>query len=572
MDIPMAHLEDDIVPESIEVIPDDSFSLNTETIINPFDIISDETSIFFNQDNSRIVPTLKRENNTYVYQPDSTVEFSPDSFDVSAIIKKNLTYDSSKTYHVHLGVNNDLTWAKQLITIFGSAGTRQICPANIIINDQSNLPSSLTAKHYDQIDFTFVKTYDGNALNSAMTSYLDVATILKQRTNLWITVSHIDEAFPVNKTNTCRYTSPQIYNQSFVCSDPIASNTYEFPYYPKNLYTYHQWMINAPFYILERPNLGFLIISSEQFLNNLSKNAKLIYETLFQVYAKTYLKTVFKHSWITDSPVDYLNNPTCTLKRNHAIISLPDMITDSHFGYNFSKNEYTLQLLDLDAKSAVVYSKTDEYQNLIFSKLLKTDPIKDQNQISLYTSKGTVIYYEKTVIKQIESKIQVKTSIEEDDTCVNSYICKVTVLPIKSSAHKIYTSKEYTFTLQYPKRLYYLVATQATRDNAHESDLYLLDEYEYSPGSGMAIATIQVKYSSAPIATDVRQLGGGAPPEKRYDDYELMDIGSLKGRPYRIGTSMVIKLPKRLEKYDAYIADAISARKLAADMAIIKYM
>jgi hypothetical protein len=75
-----------------------------------------------------------------------------------------------------------------------------------------------------------------------------------------------------------------------------------------------------------------------------------------------------------------------------------------------------------------------------------------------------------------------------------------------------------------------------------------------------------------PLAADVRQLGGGAPPEKQYDDYELLDIGSLKGRPYRVGTSMIIKLPKRLEQYDEYIVQAIDRRKVAADMAIIKYV
>ncbi len=577
MDIPMAHLENTLIPDSIEIIPHSDFAVNTEKTISPFEAVDDESALFFDENQRRVVPQFKREQNEQIYQPDNTVEFTPDSFSVAAVLKKNLTYDSSKMYNIKICIKepteNTLTWSKQLITIFGAAGARQLCPANIVINNQSNQPSSLYAEDYTTTDFVFVKTYDGNAMNQEKTSYLDVYTILNSRTNLWLTVQDTAAMFKnATASVTTWYNSPQIYQQRFTLNAPVADSSYEFSYYPKSVYTYHNWATNAPFFILERPNYGFVIISSEQFLNNLNANAKLIYETLFQIYAKTYIKTVFTNSWITDEPIEYMGSPDCKFKQNHKTISLDNMIAKSKFGCKLLPGEYKLQLLDIDSINAVIFSKTDSNNNLLFNKLFKTDPVKEQSQISLYTSKNTVIYYKKTVIKQLESKIQIKSSIEEDPACIDSYICTVTILPIKSSKHKIYTSKEYTFTLEHPERLYYLAATEASQDDTVESTLLLLDEYEYSPASGTAIAVIQVRHSMSPIAADVRQLGGGAPMEKQYDDYDLMDIGSLKGRPYRIGTSMVIKLPKRLEKYDAYIADAIAQRKVAADLAIIKYI
>ena len=577
-DIPVAHIENGIMPDTIEILPYEDFVLDTEKILNPYDSVSDDTLLFFNENGQKITPAFKRENNNFIYQPENTTEFSPDEFDVAAVIKKNLSYDSSKIYNIQIGVNelnNNLAWSKELITIFGSAGTRQLCPANIVINDQSGQPSSLVLDDYTKADFLFVKTLDGKAFTQSLSSYLDVDTILRSYTNLWLTMSNTSDAFLTpNAPASYRYVNPQIYNQAFSATSTICVNEdYEFPYYPKSIYTYHHWFIGTePFYIIERPSRGFIIISTESIFKNLQTNAKLIYETLFQVYAKTYLKTNYEHSWITNEAVDFLGSSSNRLKRKHKAINLSSMIEKSSFGCQMESNDYALHTLDIDSAAAVIYDEADTNANLFFRKLLQTDPVKPQNEISLYTSKGTIIYYKNAVIKQIESKIRCKVSIEEDESCVNNYIYTVTILPLKSSKHKIYTSTEKTFHIQYPERLHYLVATATTQESDEESTLLLLDEYAYSPASGMAIAEIHVAYESIPVAADVRQLGGGAPPEKQYDNYELLDIGSLKGRPYRIGTSMIIKLPKRLEKYDEYIAKAIDRRKIAADLAIIKYV
>ena len=45
----------------------------------------------------------------------------------------------------------------------------------------------------------------------------------------------------------------------------------------------------------------------------------------------------------------------------------------------------------------------------------------------------------------------------------------------------------------------------------------------------------------------------------------MFDIGNLNGRPYRIGTGAVVKLPKAYKPYENEILAAINKYKVAAD-------
>ena len=71
------------------------------------------------------------------------------------------------------------------------------------------------------------------------------------------------------------------------------------------------------------------------------------------------------------------------------------------------------------------------------------------------------------------------------------------------------------------------------------------------------------------MAYDIRQLGGGLP--SAYTDYDMLDIGNPKGRPYRVGTGAVIKLPKAYQKYADKILKAIESYKVAADQFYVVY-
>ena len=67
---------------------------------------------------------------------------------------------------------------------------------------------------------------------------------------------------------------------------------------------------------------------------------------------------------------------------------------------------------------------------------------------------------------------------------------------------------------------------------------------------------------------DMRVRGGGL-PESEPDNFDCFDIGHVNGRPYRKGGSVIITLPKRLEKYKDIIEDTINQYKTAQVYPII---
>ena len=55
---------------------------------------------------------------------------------------------------------------------------------------------------------------------------------------------------------------------------------------------------------------------------------------------------------------------------------------------------------------------------------------------------------------------------------------------------------------------------------------------------------------------DMRKLGGGL-PEDMEDNYELMDIGHINGRPFRPNSTVVFTLPKKFKQHEELIRNAI---------------
>ena len=161
---------------------------------------------------------------------------------------------------------------------------------------------------------------------------------------------------------------------------------------------------------------------------------------------------------------------------------------------------------------------------------------------------------------QLESDVIIDTEIDEQENCY------ISVRPFVSSKHKIIYNKEEKFRIKKPTYEYVLIALPV--DTTDTSTLQLIEKNRYA-GDGLVIANISVEYVGEKTSFDIRQLGGGLP--KEYTDYEMLDIGNLKGRPYRIGTGSVIVLPKRLEKYDDRIRQAIADYKVAANRIYVVY-
>jgi hypothetical protein len=65
------------------------------------------------------------------------------------------------------------------------------------------------------------------------------------------------------------------------------------------------------------------------------------------------------------------------------------------------------------------------------------------------------------------------------------------------------------------------------------------------------------------------RLKGGGLPEDMPDNFNLLDIGHIYGRPYRQANTLIITLPKRYEQYKQEILDVINKYRVAEDYPIL---
>ena len=63
-------------------------------------------------------------------------------------------------------------------------------------------------------------------------------------------------------------------------------------------------------------------------------------------------------------------------------------------------------------------------------------------------------------------------------------------------------------------------------------------------------------------------MGGG---ECSIINYDMLDSGSLKGRPYRLGSTMIIKLPKRFKDQRENILSEIKKHMSSADYPVLMF-
>ena len=568
LDIPVSHIEKEYIPDSISVELEPDFAEKKEIDIEPYHRFNSDDKLLFDKNNNLVDIQTKREDGKYTYIPKNITEFAPDTFSVSAVVKKSLYYTNSNNYNLNVGIyeqGNNEAFAKKMIAIFGDAPYRGICPSNITVNNGFMQPDSMIKDSTDNLDFFFAKTYDGYYTDSSKSIFIDIAEILDKHVNVWISINNACSSsyFNTLDQNTgYMFNIQTLYNKTFEFENYIytAVDHVNISAAPESECTYHHKTLFdlSPVLIIEKPEKGFLIISHEEMLNNPEKYAQFIYEIMMYVYTRAYKGTRTIESWITDQNVDYLGTPNNTLNRNHKKINLTEMLND----LNLSTYNYDIIGIDIkDENNNVIYHHKDNQNNLYFSKLALSDPLKKSDQKSIFTTRRTVLFFQNEGIKEIESSVQIGTNINENNEC------SVTVEPFISSSKRIIVDKSVTFTIDDITETYCIIALPVNEDNI--STLFMINEKEYNYKTDLLVAKVKVNFIGEDTAYDVRILGGGLP--EKYTDYEMLDISNIKGRPYRIGVSAIIKLPKELKEYDDIISDAIEKHKVAADIFFTSY-
>lgn len=618
-DIPLAYVDTSNTEQVVSVAKEPAFANNTsESVVRAYDEFDSPEAYLFNS-NSEIIKdlVLKRLGNRYIYEPQNAVEFTPLQFSFNALVKKNMTYRNDKNYNLKVAVHeedSDLTFSKLLIAIFGDAPRRGICPANISINNMAMTPDSLINTSYADNDMLFIKSSDGyhyKEVTTATTSEpvaettivgtttntvtdgnvttkttkvvtvvgqektrtttvvtttikeLDMGAILDANTNVWLCVDTFGNMITTQTGTQFALSNPTLYkNKAYT----IKNYTHYFnkanaPHdkYPTNTYTYsYPFDDSGAAVILEKANGGFIIVTHSAFFDNLNDNVKLLYELMMQIFLQAYYRTKQFNSWITDQPVDYIAYKKSKYNLQHAKVNLNDLLKNEN--YNIG-NEYTLLQVN-PSTTDVMFINMNPDKDMIFYKISsQPDPVKNEGHISVYTSRHSVIHYKQAVIKKIESGLSISTEINE----TGLYI---TIHPCHSTQYRINTTQDLTLRIEDARLEYALCCKPGTTDI--ENDFVLVVAKNYTVADGIKIATIKVinKYDTKTL--DIRIDGGGLPLDSE-PDYNMLDIGHISGRPYRIGSTLLVRLPIRLKEHDKKIKQTLENHSSSGDYIVVIY-
>lgn len=567
--IPLAFVNTEYDKFKVDVNVSEELAEPKMTLVRPYDVFNSEDPYFFNSAGELINNvTLKRTGTKYYYEPQSITEYTPDTFDVSVVIKKTMQFRNDKIYPVKIGVieeGAEIEKSKKLISIFGDAGLRGLCPPNIVINNGNMMPESLIANTIKENDILFVSSENGKTINYGKDiGTLEVNEILPKYTNIWMSVDSFGELLKkeerTDETIDGELESPQLYKTSKY----KISNKYKYtfqdgienPDYPKSEYNYS--IPHPSVLLLEKPGQGYIVVTPKEMLEELKMNVSIIYEILMYVYLNSYYESERVSSWITDVPIEYASWQKSKFDMRHKKINLENLVSKAD-----TDGEYSLRQVKL-SNASVMFTGLNEDHDMIFRKYVNnTDIKKKENEITFFTTKQTVVNYTPEDIYTGNSKANIETIIADDGTVY------VSISDTYDSEHRINIRDTQTFTIDDYTGKYYLCTKEGSTDIQNTVQLIKKTQY-LKEAHGFIICEIEKKVEKQTKLYDIRTRGGGL-PEDSIDNYEMMDIGRIDGRPYRVGSTMIIRLPKALKEHEDKIQEAVNKHIAAGDYPIFIY-
>ena len=592
LNIPLAYVDIDYTKNKVSKIVDANFSTNKKTILYPGQLFENKDFKLFNKLEEEITNKdnlFYYTDGQYAFYPNNTIKFTPKKFLWKATVKRNFTYNISNTYNINIGCkyNDDLN--KRLINAFMDPSNRDLLVhSNIKINNDSTNYSTFSSIENEKADFMFIKSHNCKHYDTDQTLEINTKEFLDAHTNVWF---GCEDAVYLNESyKMLLATNPT----TFRVADPIVTKecTVDSSYYfdlstvstPVGVTVHNIFDTTlVPVLILEYENLGFIIITSYTILDDPLKYESLMYEVMMYVYTKSYESTDYINDWITYKLPDYeINNGIYSIKSGFvskkSITSLLNLTDD-----------YNLISLDIKDDNTVRTLSTEDTTNSSGGNIVclgqnggrpifaingtltgYTEPNKPEGWKSVYCD-GSVYYIEK-LYYLIEEDITNKIIIAEKD---NSLIVKL--YSFKSSKLNINKQSDSTIQISYIKTdgdlvqrikeaeyVVYYVKAYDKIEFCYAED-YIEDDSKYK------LFNILVEQTDSAIEIhDMRQLGGGL-SEDEPDDFELLDIGHINGRPYRMAGALVLTMPTKYSSYDEYIQKVINKYKTAEDYIAVFY-
>lgn len=542
-EIPVAYIDTKDIEYKARFSIEEDFAEDSKSIMRPYQVVESENMILFDENENIIKGSkFRKRGNTIFYEPPGAREFSPAMFTCNAFLKRKAIYDSEKLYDIKIGTaerDTKIPLASKLISIFGNAYKKGLCPPNIKVNGGDISRESMINAANNEADFIFVETNNGIDFSG-----LNINTLLDKNINVWISSSQwgqspgdppgvLVQEGSMNSfyKNTAR---KKISKYRFTTQERIESLkdncTYSFPY--------------EDVMLIEKKDRGFVVVTPSDFIENCGDNVKVIYDVLCYIYFNAYKKSKKISSWITNEPVDFAAYSYQKIEAFHKTILLDNLVGDTALN-----DEYKLLGISVQP-DGVKYVGLGPNKELLFRKTNKIniDQKKNDDDISYLTSKNTVVFYGKLDAYNTKTRVKLTGKRSRDKM-------SVVIQSIINSDKAIWTNEEVILDIPDIRLVWFVCAKSGTVNTP--SIFTLVEQSEYSIGKhGYKIAEVRIDTDKNVKIVDTRVFGGGLPAKEK-EDYDLIDIGNLYGRPYRLGSTLIIRLPKRLRPHESKIRQAV---------------
>ena len=598
--IPLAHLDVNHEKYNISKIISQDFSTSTKKALIPNMELYNENSLIFNEYGTIIDSNsvINRVDDKYYYYPNNMIEFTPLQFNYEMIIKKRLSYNISSKYNLNISCiddKNKLSFTNRLSKVLVAPSQRNYLPNNITINNNSTNINSLINIDYENTDFVFIESNDGlyyDHLINNKKELIDFNSFLDSNINTWVIGDEHDK-YPICNIENDLIVSikkPVITSNDKIeirdyynASDPALSGLTVHNIFSNNI---------CPILIIENKGRGFSIYSSSSIFSEdkIMQYRNLIYETLMYVYCNSYKKSSTVSEYISYEMPDYevINNNLYKKTSFTSKTNLNDLLrlnTNDYniYSINITDNNNDLPVPDDDLVNTVdnIIFKGISNNRAVFELSNKTkntsvyqEPNKPTGWKSIYHNNK--IYYIEQIHYLIESDIEQNLFLIEKDLDL-----LVRLYPFKSSKYGLNIEKDLQVTIPFIKttinnierirnEIYVLYIDLNTKNLGADFESDFNKESEENKNKIVLANIIVQQQKENTSLTDMRLKGGGL-PEDMPDNFNLLDIGHIYGRPYRQANTLVITLPKKYEIYKDKIQEVINKYKVAEDYSAIYF-
>lgn len=315
----------------------------------------------------------------------------------------------------------------------------------------------------------------------------------------------------------------------------------------------------TPIALVHKSDAGYIILSNESIIRNSQDCKELIYNILMHVYLNSYFETKKRTTWICDYPVESFIKYGNRLNERHSRINLTKLLSEDGYNLGIAYDELFEPIIsDNVVNDTPAYSK-----ELRFRVKTNTCPVRSTKEKSIYTVNGTIMNYDtdSSVIYLLEDVPEICNISETNryGISINPYRSSLNNISVLHTTNLFSDAAGEPFLLNIYYTIYYDVI---------EKRILAVKKDNFDSEEKIPLANIILDSDISIEIGDIRQLGGG---EISSSNYEMIDSGNVYGRPIRIGSTFIIKLPERFKEYRTILEKELNKHIASGDYPILVF-